>query len=62
MFFKKKTKQKVKIEFCPLAEKSQVKYILVNFHNLDMEYRLLIKNCFCKDTLLLFCKSQFSPA
>ena len=37
MFFKKKIKQKVKIEFCPLAEKSQVKYILVNFHNLDME-------------------------
>ena len=37
MFLKKKTKQKVKIEFCSLTEKFQVKYILVNFHNLGME-------------------------
>lgn len=46
MFFKKKTKQKVKIEFCPLAEKSQVKYILVNFHNLDMELQIIDKKLF----------------
>ena len=32
-----KTKQKVKIEFWPLTEKSQEKYILVNFHDIDME-------------------------